>query len=158
MGESSWSFPVPQWQITDLISRFSATVPGVIEELGYSSANAQLLTVPVYVFAVICVLITAFWSDRAQVRWIFILVPFCVAAMGFIVQLAIPHPRLPGLTYGFLFPIAGGMYAGFPPLLSWLGKTPPWMRTALTDNVQRTTLLPLRSELWPWHLLSAAEI
>lgn len=30
---------------------FTATVPTVIEELGYSSANAQLLTIPIYVFA-----------------------------------------------------------------------------------------------------------
>lgn len=121
--------------------RFSATVPGVIEELGYSSANAQLLTVPVYVFAVICVLITAFWSDNSKKRWIFVLIPYLFASMGFIVQLAIPHPQIPGLTYGFLFPIAGGMYAGFPPLLSWLGKFGPRFRRACANTSKQTILL-----------------
>jgi hypothetical protein len=43
-------------------------VPAVIQQLGYSSANAQLLTIPIYVFAMIMTIIFAFWSDRAKQR------------------------------------------------------------------------------------------
>lgn len=100
-------------------SRFSATVPTVIQELGYSSANAQLLTIPVYIFAVILVLLFAYLSDHFQIRWIFIVVAYSIAVVGYIALLAIPHPKYPGLTYGFLFPVAGGMYAGFAPIISW---------------------------------------
>lgn len=38
---------------------FTATVPSIVQDLGYSSANAQLLTIPIYLFAVICVLVVA---------------------------------------------------------------------------------------------------
>lgn len=40
-------------------SRFTATVPTIVEDLGYTSANAQLMTIPIYIFAVICVLAVA---------------------------------------------------------------------------------------------------
>lgn len=38
---------------------FTATVPSIVQDLGYSSANAQLMTIPIYLFAVICVLTVA---------------------------------------------------------------------------------------------------
>jgi MFS family permease len=102
--------------------RFSATVPTVINDLGYTKAQAQLLTIPIYVFAVILVLVFAYLSDRFQVRWIFIVIGYSIAGCSFIAQLAIPHPRYPGVTYGFLFGIAGGMYAMFPPLIAWVAN------------------------------------
>ena len=100
---------------------FTATVPAVIQQLGYSSANAQLLTIPIYVFAMIMTIIFAFWSDRVQQRSPFIMVGFSIAAAGFIGQLAIPHTRLPGLTYGFLFPVAAGLYCPFIHIVCWTG-------------------------------------
>lgn len=44
---------------TDASHSFTATVPTIVKDLGYTSANAQLMTIPIYVFAVICVLIVA---------------------------------------------------------------------------------------------------
>jgi hypothetical protein len=93
----------------------------VIQQLGYSSANAQLLTIPIYVFAMIMTIIFAFWSDRVQQRSPFIMVGFSIAAVGFIGQLAIPHTCLPGLTYGFLFPVAAGLYCPFIHIVCWTG-------------------------------------
>jgi MFS-type transporter involved in bile tolerance (Atg22 family) len=105
----------------------------VIQQLGYSSANAQLLTVPVYVFAMIIVLIFAFWSDKLQTRSPFIMAGFCIAILGFIAQLAIPHPKYPGLTYGFLFPVAAGLYAPFISIVCWIGKLHPHTALALVE-------------------------
>jgi hypothetical protein len=105
------------------LSSFSATIPTVLEELGYSAANAQLLTIPLYVFAAILTVTLAYFSDRAKTRWYFIVLGFGTAVVGFIAQLAIPHPKYPGLTYAFLFPVAGGMYSGYPPMISWIGKS-----------------------------------
>jgi hypothetical protein len=48
---------------------------------------------------------------------------FAIAACGFIAQLAIPHPKWPGLTYGFLFPVAGGLYSPFIILVSWIANS-----------------------------------
>lgn len=102
-------------------SRFTETVPAVIQQLGYSSANAQLLTIPIYVFAMIMTIIFAFWSDRVQTRSPFIMAGFGIAAAGFIGQLAIPHTRLPGLTYGYLSPVAAGLYCPFIHIVCWIG-------------------------------------
>lgn len=118
-------------ELTSILS-FSATVPTVITELGYSAANAQLLTIPIYVFAAICTIVLSFLSDHYQVRWSFIVGAFSFAVCGFIAQLAIPHPKLPGLTYGFLFPIAAGMYSGYPPIITWMGKLIQFLRSSTT--------------------------
>jgi|SRR5450755_2483900 MFS-type transporter involved in bile tolerance (Atg22 family) len=90
-------------------------------DLGYTSANAQLLTIPIYVFAMIMTLIFAFLSDRVQQRTPFIMAGFSIAAVGFAAQLAIPHPRFPGLTYGFLFLVAAGLYCPFICLVCLIG-------------------------------------
>jgi MFS family permease len=95
-------------------------VPTVINQLGYTQAQAQLLTIPIYVFAVILVLVFAFLSDHYKVRWIFIVISYTIAVCSFIAQLAIPHPKYPGVTYGFLFGIAGGMYGAFPPIMAYV--------------------------------------
>jgi hypothetical protein len=108
--------------IADDRDSFTATVPAVIQQLGYSSANAQLLTIPIYVFAMLMTIIFAFWSDKVQQRSPFIMAGYCIAAFGFIGQLAIPHTRLPGLTYGFLFPVAAGLYCPFVHIVCWTGK------------------------------------
>lgn len=110
-----------------VVYSFTATVPAVIQQLGYSSANAQLLTIPIYVFAMLMTIIFAFWSDKVQQRSPFIMAGYCIAAAGFIGQLAIPHTRLPGLTYGFLFPVAAGLYCPFVHIVCWTGEIPPFL-------------------------------
>jgi MFS family permease len=68
------------------------------------------------------ILIFAFWSDRVQQRTPFIMAGFCLSIVGFIAQLAIPHPRFPGLAYGFLFPLAAGLYCPFICLVCLIGN------------------------------------
>ncbi|KAF1966574.1 MFS general substrate transporter [Bimuria novae-zelandiae CBS 107.79] len=118
-----WAAVVVFWGNTVGVYGFTATVPTVISQLGYSAANAQLLTIPIYVFASIMTIIFAWWSDHIQTRSPFIVAGFVIAACGFIAQLAIPHPKYPGLTYGFLFPVAGGLYCPFIILVSWIGNS-----------------------------------
>lgn len=50
--------------------------------------------------------------------------------MGFLALLSIPHPRLPGLTYTFLFCIPLGVSAPQVALISWIGNNlaPSWKR------------------------------
>ncbi|KAF1817470.1 putative MFS transporter [Eremomyces bilateralis CBS 781.70] len=117
-----WAMILVYWGNSVGVYGFSATVPTVINELGYTQAQAQLLTVPIYFFAVILVLVFAFLSDHYQVRWIFIIIPYTIASCSFIAQLAIPHPRYPGVALGFLFGIAGGLYSGFPPTVAWVAN------------------------------------
>ncbi|KAH7383871.1 major facilitator superfamily domain-containing protein [Pyrenochaeta sp. MPI-SDFR-AT-0127] len=118
-----WAATVIFWGNTVGVYGFTATVPSVINGLGYSSANAQLLTIPVYVFAAIITLIFAWASDLSRKRSPYIIGGYSIAICGFIAQLAIPHPRYPGLTYGFLFPVAAGLYCPFTCLVSWIGNS-----------------------------------
>ena len=76
-------------------------MPSVIQGLGYTSANAQLLTIPIYVFAAILTLIFAWASDLTRKRSPYIIAGYSIAVCGFIAQLAIPKPKYPGITYGF---------------------------------------------------------
>ncbi|KAJ0141660.1 Transcriptional regulatory protein pro1 [Fusarium oxysporum f. sp. albedinis] len=106
----------------DLDPSFSFAVPTVILELGYTAATAQLLTIPIYVCAMILATTLAVLSDRYKKRFPFLMVGLGVAAAGLISLLAIPRPGFPGLTYGFLFLAASGHYSFIVPSVCWLGN------------------------------------
>lgn len=61
-------------------------------------------------------------ADKRKKRWPFILIPFSIAAVGFIALLSIPHPRLPGLTYAVLFLITSGLYPAVIGCITWVGN------------------------------------
>lgn len=65
-------------------------------------------------------------------RWKFIVGPYSICAAGYVALLAIPHPKLPGLTYFFLFWIPIGIYPALISLCSWLANNiaPTWKRAA----------------------------
>ncbi|KAK5736137.1 hypothetical protein LTR17_007659 [Elasticomyces elasticus] len=117
-----WMAWVMFWGNTIGVYGFTATAPTVILGLGYTSTDAQLLTVPIYMFALIMVVIWAFWSEKVQQRSPFIMAGFSIAVVGFIGQLAIPHDKWPGLTYGFLFPVAAGLYCPFIMIVTWIAN------------------------------------
>lgn len=108
-----WLAIIPFWGCSIGTYGFTATVPSVIKEMGYTSANAQLMTIPIYVAAMIATVVVAFWSDRVQQRTPFLMGGFAFAVVGFIAELALPHPRLSGVTYFFLFFVAIGLYCPF---------------------------------------------
>lgn len=58
------------------------------------------------------------------------MIPYSVALVGLIGLISIPHPRLPGLTYAFLFTIPAGVYPPLIGCLSWVGNNlaPTWKR------------------------------
>ena len=104
-------------------SSYIFTLPTVIHQLGYTAQIAQLLTIPVYIWAMIVTISAAFLSDRYRNRSNFILYPFMVAGLGYLALIVIPHPRLPGLTYGMLFVVASGLYPTICGILSWNGMS-----------------------------------
>lgn len=108
-----WMAIFPFWACSIGTYGFTATVPAVVRDLGYTSAHAQLMTIPIYVVAMISTVIVAFWADHIQQRTPFIMGGFAIGVVGFIAELAIPHPKYPGVTYFFLFLIATGLYCPF---------------------------------------------
>ena len=108
-----WLAIVPFWGCSIGTYGFTATVPTVVKDLGYSSAYAQLMTIPIYVTALAATLIVAVAADRLQQRTPFLMGGFAIAAAGFIGELATPHDQLPGVAYFFLFLVAIGLYCPF---------------------------------------------
>lgn len=111
---------------------FTFIAPTIILELGYTSAQAQLLTIPIYFCSFLSTLGVSWLADRHQRRWPFIVGPYAVALAGFIGLISIPHPRVPGLTYAFLFTIPTGVQSGVITLVSWVSNnlSPTWKRAA----------------------------
>lgn len=101
---------------------FSFTAPSIIHQLGYTAAQAQLLTIPIYVLAMISVLAVSWLADRRKTRWPFIVGPYSVGLVGFLALMIIPHPRYPGLTYAFLFLIPAGCSPGVITLVTWVAN------------------------------------
>lgn len=142
--------------------RFTYTIPTVILELGYTAAIAvsqirvassleravlltctqQLMTIPVYIFAMIVVIVWALISDHYGVRSTFIVIGFSSAVIGLVALLAIPHPKFPGLTYFFLFLTAAGIYCPQQLIVSWTGKYSSPLTLQPTNAHQQTTPLP----------------
>ncbi|KAL2427972.1 putative transporter [Exophiala dermatitidis] len=118
------------WGNSIVLYAFTYAAPSIILDLGYTAAQAQLLTIPIYFLGVISTIFFSVLADRHRTRWPFIVAPFSMALIGCIGLLAVPHPRLPGLTYAFLFTIPAGVYPPLIGCLSWVGNNlaPTWKR------------------------------
>ncbi|KAJ3530518.1 hypothetical protein NM208_g9294 [Fusarium decemcellulare] len=126
------------WGNTVPIYGFIFTAPTIIHQLGYSSAKAQLLTIPIYAVGVAATLMVSWIADRRQRRWPFVALPYTVSLVGAVGLLAIPQPRYPGLTYAFLFTFPAGMYPAVISLVSWTSNnlSPTWKRaTGIAMNI-----------------------
>ena len=93
----------------------SLFMPTIIADLGYSAANAQLLTVPPYFLAFVFTMSIAHWSFKVNRRLVFIIGCALLAIVGYIVQ--ITSPTVAG-RYVALFITTSGVYAGNALVLS----------------------------------------
>ncbi|KAJ5690847.1 hypothetical protein N7462_005239 [Penicillium macrosclerotiorum] len=94
----------------------SLFLPTIIKELGYSAAEAQLLTVPPYAIATIMTIGVAVLSEKWKRRAPFIIGSSTIACIGYIILLT---GRRAGVSYvGTIF-AAAGIYPGVAIVLSW---------------------------------------
>jgi MFS family permease len=81
-------------------------IPTIVANLGYSSAQAQLMTAPPYVFAAILALFNGWHADRTQERGYHVATPMLMAMVGFIISAATMNLAA---RYFALFLCAGGI-------------------------------------------------
>ncbi|KAJ8588264.1 MFS general substrate transporter [Rhizopogon salebrosus TDB-379] len=93
--------------------------PTIINELGYSSTHAQLLTVPPFVVACCVTLIVGIYSDKHSLRGPYIIGSSSVALIGYIVLYCSTRP---GPSYVGVFLAALGVYPSIPVFLAWVGS------------------------------------
>jgi len=82
-----WSNTVPN-------NAFKFTLPTIIKQMGYTSAKAQLMTIPVYCFGAISAFGTAWFADRYKRRMPFIVGPQLVVVLAY----AILFPLAPNIS------------------------------------------------------------
>ena len=117
----------------------SLFLPSIIKELGYTSAQAQLLTVPPYAIATILTVVVAVLAEKTHKRAPFILGSSSLAIIGYIILISTPkgHPRTSYV--GTIF-AAAGIYPSTAIVLSWpaanvSGQTKRATATAMTITI-----------------------
>ena len=94
----------------------SLFLPTIIKALGYTAAQAQLLTVPPYTVATILTLTVAVASERTKIRAPFIMGTSALAIIGYIILLSGSRPSV---SYGGTILAAAGIYPSVAIVLSW---------------------------------------
>ncbi|EXJ69253.1 uncharacterized protein A1O5_07289 [Cladophialophora psammophila CBS 110553] len=109
---------------------FIFSLPIVIKGLGYSAANAQLLTIPIYATALLVTIITCYYADHTKQRSPFIIYPFMLAVVAYAILIALPKDKYPGARYGMLFVVAAGLYPSICTVIAWNANNlaGPWKR------------------------------
>ena len=77
------AFWVYQFCVDVTLYAMTTFMPTIIESLGYASVHANLMTVPVYMVALIWFLVLAYFSDRSGIRWPFLAGPLLCLIIGY---------------------------------------------------------------------------
>ncbi|TFK44128.1 major facilitator superfamily domain-containing protein [Crucibulum laeve] len=93
--------------------------PTIVRELGYSAANAQLLTVPPFVAGCICTIAVGIFSDKLNLRGPFVIGGAFVSLIGYIVLYT---QSAPGVAYVGAILAAVGVYPTIAVDLAWAGS------------------------------------
>jgi len=98
---------------------FSLFLPSIINQLGFKSTPANLLTVPVYVVACIFTCGVGFAADRYGHRGWFNVVFMCIGIAGYIILVA---SRNAALSYFAVYLAAVGIYPCIPNTIAWVSN------------------------------------
>ncbi|KAI5860500.1 high-affinity nicotinic acid transporter [Durotheca rogersii] len=98
------------------IYSFSMFLPTIVADMGYSAHDAQLVSVPPYVFACLFSVGGCWLADRARARGVFLLAFQAVAALGLALLAAAPDPKT---RYAGTVVAAIGIYPQIPLGLAW---------------------------------------
>ncbi|KAL3475292.1 major facilitator superfamily domain-containing protein [Aspergillus californicus] len=102
-------------------SSLSLFTPSITSGLGYTSLEAQLMTVPPWAVAYVVTVVVAYSADHFNSRGIHSAVFSFIGAMGFLASAVLPSDAYRS-RYGCLIVAASGSFACIPPLLGWLSS------------------------------------
>ncbi|KAK0202557.1 major facilitator superfamily domain-containing protein [Desarmillaria ectypa] len=98
---------------------FSLFLPSIINELGYTATRANLLTVPVYVFACIVTCVVGFFADRWGRRGYLNIVFLALGAAGYIILVV---SRSAPLSYFAAYLATCGIFPVVPNTVAWFSN------------------------------------
>ncbi|KAL8693391.1 MAG: hypothetical protein Q9218_001783 [Villophora microphyllina] len=99
-------------------SFFNATI---LRQVGWTSVNAQLLSVPIYALAALVAVIVGFLSDRLRHRYAFCMLGVCIATVGWSLLLAQDHISVVA-QYIALYLVTVGTYITSPLSIIWMNN------------------------------------
>jgi len=98
------------------IYTLSLFLPTIIRDLGYTAAQAQLLSTPPYVAAFVLTMAAAIYAERTKLRAPFIIASSALAIVGYIILIT---SHRPGAAYTGTIIAASGLYSATAIVLSW---------------------------------------
>jgi len=116
----TWVGMVAYMGVDGPLYAFSLFTPSIINELGYTANAANLISVPVYVWACILTIGVGFAADRLKKRAIFNFTFLIIGMAGYIILIC---SRQPALSYFAVYLAASGIYPLIPNTISWVGGT-----------------------------------
>ena len=117
----------------------SLFLPTIIKALGYTAAQAQLMTVPPYAIATALTLTFATFSERTGRRAPFILGATSIAIVGYIILLTAPTGK-PAVSYvGTIF-AATGIYPATAIVLAWPANNVSGQTKRATANAMQISI------------------
>ncbi|KAI8686431.1 putative transporter [Fusarium keratoplasticum] len=99
------------------LTSLSLFMPTLLKSMGYSSTNAQLLTVPPYVLAACVCIAASFASDHFRARGVVMLVLIPLTMVGFLLLALVPSTAV---RYFALFLTTAAAFTCSPILLAWV--------------------------------------
>ncbi|PBP22615.1 hypothetical protein BUE80_DR006444 [Diplocarpon rosae] len=124
----------------------SLFLPTIIKQLGYSSAEAQLFTVPPYAVAAILTVAVAILSEKTRLRALFMLACTILAIVGYTILLTAPIHK-PGVTYAGTVLAAAGIYPPTAIVLSWAVANVSGQSKRVTATAMTITIVNLGAVL-----------
>ncbi|KAG7094143.1 hypothetical protein E1B28_007755 [Marasmius oreades] len=98
---------------------FALFLPSIINQLGFRATPANLLTVPVYVFACIITCLVGFLADRYGRRGFFNIGFLCLGAAGYIILIS---SKSAALSYFAVYLATCGIYPVIPNTIAWMSN------------------------------------
>ncbi|EXL45949.1 hypothetical protein FOCG_11943 [Fusarium oxysporum f. sp. radicis-lycopersici 26381] len=95
--------------------------PTILRQLGWTSIRAQIMSIPIFLFATVCALISAIASDKTRHRSGFILIGCLFTTVGYVILLNMMSVSV-GIRYMALFFIVAGGYIAQPIVLVWVSN------------------------------------
>lgn len=99
------------------ISSFS---PTILKQLGWTSSQANIHSIPIWLVGAFIALTTAIWTGKVGIRYPFAIAGFLASIIGWSIELAqVPNSAV---RYFALYLIAAGSFLVLPLLVLWLNN------------------------------------
>ncbi len=100
---------------------FTVYLPTFVKDMGYTEADAQLMSAPPYVAACVCALLGSFSSSKKNEHGYHLSFFMSICVLGFVLLITLTEKGTAAMYAGTCL-VCCGAFAAFPILLSWLTK------------------------------------